>query len=86
MNRLLAPVRTSARVVGAVVAASLLAGCVQMPTSGPVEEAEGTGVAEDVPGISFDPRPPQAGQATSEIVDGFFEAMTATPVSARKAT
>ncbi len=85
MNRLLAPVRTSARVVGAVVAASLLAGCVQMPTSGPVEEAEGTGVAEDVPGISFDPRPPQAGQATSEIVDGFFEAMTATPVSARVA-
>ena len=42
-------------------------------------------VAEDVPGISFDPRPPQAGQATSEIVDGFFEAMTATPVSARVA-
>ena len=45
----------------------------------------GTGVTEDAPGISFDPRPPQAGQATSEIVDGFFEAMTATPVSARVA-
>ena len=73
------------RTAGAVLAASLLAGCVQMPTSGPVEESEGTGVTEDVPGISFDPRPPQKGQATSEIVDGFFEAMTATPVSARVA-
>jgi hypothetical protein len=73
------------RTAGAVLVASLLAGCVQMPTSGPVEESEGTGVTEDVPGISFDPRPPQKGQATSEIVDGFFEAMTATPVSARVA-
>ncbi|WP_416956513.1 GerMN domain-containing protein [Nocardioides sp. T5] len=73
------------RTASAVLVASLLAGCVQMPTSGPVEESEGTGVTEDVPGISFDPRPPQTGQATSEIVDGFFEAMTATPVSARVA-
>lgn len=78
MNRLRAA--RVLRTAGAVLVASLLAGCVRMPTSGPVEEAEGTGVAEDVPGISFDPRPPQAGQATSEIVDGFFEAMTATPV------
>lgn len=68
------------RTAGAALAAVLLAGCVRMPTSGPVEEAEGTGVSEDVPGISFDPRPPQAGQATSEIVEGFFEAMTQTPV------
>ena len=68
------------RAAGAVLVAALLAGCVQMPTSGPVEESEGTGITEDVPGISFDPRPPQAGQATSEIIDGFFEAMTATPV------
>lgn len=73
------------RTAGAILAASLLAGCVQMPTSGPVEEVEGTDVTEHAPGISFDPRPPQAGQATSEIVDGFFEAMTATPVSARVA-
>jgi hypothetical protein len=73
------------RTAGAALATVLLAGCVQMPTSGPVQESEGTGVTEDAPGISFDPRPPQAGQATSEIVDGFFEAMTATPVSARVA-
>lgn len=73
------------RVATAVLAACLLAGCVRMPTSGPVQESEGTGITEDVPGISFDPRPPQAGQATSEIIEGFFEAMTATPVSTRVA-
>ena len=70
-----------ARIAVLVGAAALLAGCVRMPTSGPVVESEGTGSSEDAPGISFDPRPPQAGQATAEIVEGFFEAMKATPVS-----
>ena len=80
----MSPMRTL-RVATAVLAACLLAGCVRMPTSGPVQESEGTGITEDAPGISFDPRPPQAGQATSEIIEGFFEAMTATPVSTRVA-
>ena len=70
-----------ARIAVLVGAAALLAGCVRMPTSGPVVESEGTGSSEDAPGISFDPRPPQAGQATADIVEGFFEAMKATPVS-----
>ena len=70
-----------ARAAVVVAVAALLAGCVRMPTSGPVVESEGTGSSEDAPGISFDPRPPQAGQATAEIVEGFFEAMKATPVS-----
>ncbi|MCP3422348.1 GerMN domain-containing protein [Nocardioides pinisoli] len=80
-----ASLRAAGTVLVTVLVTALLAGCVRMPTSGPVQESEGTGTTEDVPGISFDPRPPQAGQATSEIVDGFFEAMTATPVSARVA-
>lgn len=80
----MSPMRTL-RVATAVLTACLLAGCVRMPTSGPVQESEGTGITEDAPGISFDPRPPQAGQATSEIIEGFFEAMTATPVSTRVA-
>jgi hypothetical protein len=63
-------------------AAVLLAGCVQMPSSGPVEVPEVSASADDVPGISFDPRPPQAGQSPSEIVAGFLEAMKATPLSA----
>ena len=70
-----------ARVLGLVTVAALLAGCVRMPTSGPVVESEGTSGSQDAPGISFDPRPPQAGQATGEVVEGFFEAMKATPVS-----
>ncbi|KRE92975.1 hypothetical protein ASG76_16180 [Nocardioides sp. Soil774] len=70
------------RVVLLAGAAVLLAGCVQMPSSGPVEVPEVTASADDVPGISFDPRPPQAGQSPSEIVAGFLEAMKATPLSA----
>jgi hypothetical protein len=67
----------------AVVAATcaLLAGCVQMPTAGPVVEPQVTTASEDPPGISFDPRPPQDGETPAEIVDGFLEAMKATPIS-----
>ena len=54
-------VRPSVGVAVAVVLA-LLAGCVQMPTSGPVDPGRGARRSTgDVPGISFDPRPPQAG-------------------------
>lgn len=73
--------RVAARSAGLLLAAALLAGCVRMPTSGPVVESEVTAGAEDVPGISFDPRPPQEGEPAADIVDGFFEAMKATPVS-----
>lgn len=65
----------------AIAGCALLTGCVQMPTSGPVHEAEVTTSADDVPGISFDPRPPRAGQPAGEIVSGFLEAMKATPIS-----
>ncbi|WP_210504534.1 LpqB family beta-propeller domain-containing protein [Nocardioides xinjiangensis] len=68
------------RVLTAAAASVLLAGCVQMPTSGPVVESEVTTGADDVPGISFNPRPPQEGQAAADIVKGFFDAMRATPV------
>ncbi|MDZ5662779.1 LpqB family beta-propeller domain-containing protein [Nocardioides sp. S-58] len=65
----------------AVVTCALLAACVQMPTSGPVVEPPVTTGADDVPGISFDPRPPQAGDSPVDIVSGFLEAMKATPIS-----
>jgi hypothetical protein len=71
----------SLRAVVAVAAGALLAGCVQMPSSGPVTPVEAQASAGDVPGISFDPRPPQAGQTAPEIVAGFLEAMKATPIS-----
>ena len=63
----------------AVAACALLAGCVQMPTEGPVEVPQVTADVDDVPGISFDPRPPRAGESAADIVAGFLEAMKATP-------
>ena len=72
--------RMTARAAGVLVVAALLSGCVRMPTSGPVVESEVTAGADDVPGISFDPRPPQEGDPAADIVTGFFEAMKATPI------
>ncbi|WP_210650455.1 LpqB family beta-propeller domain-containing protein [Nocardioides sp. SYSU D00065] len=71
------------RLTGVVVAATctLLAGCVQMPTSGPVVEPQVSADVGEAPGVSFDPRPPQPGQSAVDIVSGFLEAMKATPIS-----
>ena len=52
-----------------------------MPTEGPVVEPQVTTATDDVPGISFDPPPPRAGESPSEVVEGFLEAMRATPIS-----
>lgn len=68
------------RVWGLVAVSALLTGCVQMPTSGPVVESEVSGDSDDAPGISYDPRPPQEGAPAADIVDGFLEAMQATPI------
>lgn len=59
---------------------ALLTGCVQMPSEGPVVEPRVSDTIDDVPGISFDPRPPQAGDSPADIVAGFLEAMKATPI------
>lgn len=72
--------RRVARASTLAAIAVLLAGCVQMPSSGPVTPVEAQTSAGDAPGISFDPRPPQAGQSAAEIVAGFLEAMKATPI------
>lgn len=69
------------RVGLAALACALLAGCVQMPTEGPVEVPQESVEVDDVPGISFDPRPPRSGELPSDIVAGFLEAMKATPIS-----
>ena len=79
------PARTSggARLVRSALAATvgvLLAGCVQMPSDGPVVEPDVTAAVENAPGISFDPRPPRSGESPTEIVEGFLEAMKATPI------
>ena len=67
--------------LAAVAGCALLAGCVSMPTDGPVVEPQVTSATDDVPGISFDPPPPRAGESAPEVVEGFLEAMRATPIS-----
>jgi hypothetical protein len=73
--------------VALVVAALLpaLAACVGMPTSGEVVEAGPGPQTTRVPGISIDPRPPQRGASPTEIVQGFLDAMLATPTQTRSA-
>ena len=69
------------RALTATAACALLAGCVQMPTDGPVREPQVSVPTDDVPGISFNPRPPRAGESPVDIVENFLEAMKATPIS-----
>lgn len=68
------------RALTALAACALLTGCVRMPISGPVREPQVSGPTDDVPGISFDPPPPRAGESATDIVEGFLEAMKATPI------
>ena len=68
-------------VLSVIAGCALLAGCVSMPTDGPVREPQVSPPTDDVPGISFDPRPPRAGESAPDIVEGFLEAMKATPIS-----
>lgn len=60
---------------------AVLAGCVGMPTAGPVVERPDQADATTAPGSYFDPKPPRRGQGPTEIVAGFLEAMQARPVS-----
>ena len=57
-------------------------GCVSMPDSGPISSAEAGGAADaaDEP-AAIDPEPPVPGASASEIVDGFLDAMQASPIS-----
>lgn len=60
-------------------------GCVSMPTSGRVSAADPTAEATRGTGIAIDPRPPQRGATPPEIVQGFLDAMVATPIQTRTA-
>ncbi|WP_028659691.1 LpqB family beta-propeller domain-containing protein [Nocardioides insulae] len=58
----------------------LLTGCVSMPSSGPVVEAEDALSMSPDSGIAIAPRPPDPGASPGQIVQGFLDAMRATPV------
>ena len=75
--------RATRRVAGLLLvlsAALVLSSCVRLPTAGPVvvEQADGRGT--QVEGPFSHPPPPQQGDSPQEIVKGFLNAMTATPI------
>ncbi|MCZ3385894.1 MAG: hypothetical protein LH630_02770, partial [Actinomycetia bacterium] len=61
------------RLLAAATAALLLAGCSQIPTSGPVERGEVRAVVDE-PAVRVLPRDPVPGQSPAEVVAGFLEA------------
>jgi len=71
------------RLVGVLVvvlATLLLAGCASMPTSGPVVTIGQINAPTPDAGFAIAPRGPQKGASPTEIVQGFLDAMQATPV------
>ncbi|WGL51498.1 LpqB family beta-propeller domain-containing protein [Nocardioides sp. BP30] len=58
----------------------LLTGCASMPTSGPVVKIAHLTTPAPDSGFAITPRGPQKGASPTEIVQGFLDAMQATPV------
>lgn len=58
-----------------VAAALVLAGCITLPTSGPVRTSEGTTTQRTEPDINVMPEPPDPGAPAIEIARGFLEAI-----------
>ncbi len=57
-----------------VVLVMVLAGCSQIPTSGPIERGDEVRAAVDEPAVRVLPRDPVIGQTQQEVVAGFLEA------------
>jgi hypothetical protein len=75
--------RGAVRAVLAVLVATLvaaLAGCASMPTSGPVVTVGNVTAPTPDAGFAIAPRGPQRGASPTEIVQGFLDAMQATPI------
>lgn len=77
--------RTSVRrrLAAALLAGAVLVlptGCIRMPESGPVVQTRSDGSLANEPPIYIDPKPPQPGASALDIVNGFLDAMTATPI------
>ncbi len=80
--------RAAKQALVAVTTAAVLlgaAGCVRMPESGPVVGTGSEGRADDLPGVFIDPKPPEPGANPADIVTGFLDAMTATPLQTNAA-
>ncbi|MCW2796944.1 LpqB family beta-propeller domain-containing protein [Nocardioides sp.] len=68
-----------------VVALALPAACVRLPESGPVVDAGSTSDEATEPGMDYNPPPPKEGGSATDIVRGFLNAMTATPIQQKPA-
>jgi hypothetical protein len=74
--------RRGGAAVVALALAAALTGCVQIPDGGPVNTAGNAGNGRGDQEQVFVPRGPQARESGPDIVTHFFEAMTASPMSA----
>lgn len=74
------PVALAAALTTLTALAVVLAGCVALPTDGPVVESEPTAQEDARRASDIDARPPVAGASRSEVVTGFLDAMTAWPI------
>jgi hypothetical protein len=64
----------------AVVVGSSLSACVQVPSTGPVIETQQSVQTSPNQNPDNNPPPPRAGMSPTQIVNGFLDAMTATPL------
>ncbi|CAN5378551.1 MtrAB system accessory lipoprotein LpqB [soil metagenome] len=72
--------RTRSLAVLVVCGVLTLAGCVPLPRSGPVVQADVSTSVDDARASDFNPVPPRPDASRVEIVEGFLDAMTASPI------
>jgi hypothetical protein len=70
------PARAAAYLLAVLLVAS---GCSGMPTGGPVVETSAGGSTDAEDSVDINPRGPRDGDTAEEIVQGFLDAMQATP-------
>lgn len=68
------PSRAAAALLTALLTGGLLAGCAEIPTTGPVRQGAEVGGQRDVPFIRVIARPPRPGLSEQGVVAGFLEA------------
>lgn len=66
----------------ALLVCGLLAACVQLPESSPVQPGRNVGVQNEPAPFSIVPEAPRPGASAREVVSGFLEAMMANPPTA----
>jgi hypothetical protein len=74
------PGRRWPRLAAGLALCAALSGCVQMPHSGPIVEADSKGEIDQQLGYYNDPPPPAEGETPPEIVKHFLDAMAANPI------